>query len=94
MGTLLGPLDSAVNIAFPDITASFGIDLKAIRWVVITYVATYASLMLIFGRIGDLFGYSRVFTLGLVVCVVGFAICGAANSYLITPSGPHSAMKR
>jgi hypothetical protein len=31
IGTLLGPLDSAVNIAFPDITASFGIELKAIR---------------------------------------------------------------
>ncbi|MFT5509014.1 MAG: hypothetical protein ACI89J_002091 [Hyphomicrobiaceae bacterium] len=25
MGTLLGTLDSAVNIAFPDITARFGI---------------------------------------------------------------------
>lgn len=81
MGTLLGPLDSAVNIAFPDITASFGIELKAIRWLVIAYVTTYASLMLIFGRIGDLFGHKRVFTVGLVVCVVGFVICGSASSY-------------
>ena len=81
IGTLLGPLDSAVNIAFPDITASFGLELKAIRWVVIAYVATYASLMLVFGRIGDLFGHARVFVGGLIVCIVGFAICGAAGSY-------------
>lgn len=70
-----------MNIAFPDITASFDIKLKAIRWVVIAYVATYASLMLIFGRIGDLFGHNHVFALGLIVCVVGFAICSAANNY-------------
>ncbi len=70
-----------MNIAFPDITASFDIKLEAIRWVVIAYVATYASLMLIFGRIGDLFGHDRVFGLGLVVCVVGFAICSAASDY-------------
>lgn len=81
IGTLLGPLDSAVNIAFPDITASFGIELKAIRWVVIAYVATYASLMLIFGRIGDLFGHRHVFVAGLIVCIAGFAICSGATSY-------------
>jgi MFS family permease len=81
IGTLLGPLDSAVNIAFPDITASFGIELKTIRWVVIAYVATYASLMLVFGRIGDVFGHNHVFALGLIVCIVGFAICSAASNY-------------
>jgi len=80
-GTLLGPLDSAVNIAFPDITTSFGIELQAIRWVVIAYVATYASLMLVFGRVGDLIGHNHVFTAGLVVCILGFAMCSVAGSY-------------
>lgn len=81
LGTLLGPLDSAVNIAFPQITQSFGIELKSIRWVVIVYVATYASLMLAFGRIGDVFGHVRVFAVGLVVCIIGFAACGVAQSF-------------
>lgn len=81
LGTLTGPLDAAVNIAFPDITTSFGIELKAIRWVVIAYVATYASLMLVFGRIGDLFGHTRVFAIGLVVCSVAFALCTVAGTY-------------
>ncbi|MAI44319.1 MAG: MFS transporter [Hyphomicrobiaceae bacterium TMED74] len=81
IGTLLGPLDSAVNIAFPDITSSFGLELKAIRWVVIAYLATYASLMLVFGRVGDLIGHNRVFIAGLVVCILGFGICSIATSY-------------
>lgn len=81
LGTLTGPLDAAVNIAFPDITSSFAIELKAIRWVVIAYVATYASLMLVFGRIGDLFGHDRVFAIGLVVCSIAFAICSLAGTY-------------
>ncbi|MFY0612860.1 MAG: MFS transporter [Hyphomicrobiaceae bacterium] len=81
LGTLVGPLDSAVNIAFPDITTSFAIELKSIRWVVIAYVATYASLMLVFGRIGDLFGHARVFGVGLIVCSIAFATCSLATDY-------------
>lgn len=81
LGTLLGPLDSAVNIAFPDITRSFGLELQSIRWVVIAYVATYASLMLVFGRIGDLFGHALVFHFGLLICIAGFVICSLAEAY-------------
>src|SRR5271169_4086588 len=50
-------IDSAVNIAFPDITGSFGLPIEMIQWVVICYVLTHASLMLAFGRLGDVFGY-------------------------------------
>jgi len=81
LGTLLGPLDSAVNIAFPDITHSFQIPLQSIRWVVIAFVATYASLMLVFGRIGDLFGHHRVFGIGLAICIVSFFLCSFATAF-------------
>ena len=81
IGTLLGPLDSAVNIAFPDITQSFAIALPSIRWVIIAYVATYASLVLVFGRLGDLFGHVRVFNLGLVVSALGFLFCSLAPAF-------------
>ena len=37
--------------------------------------------MLVFGRIGDLFGHARVFSWGLMVCSVGFAICSTATDY-------------
>ncbi len=38
-----------------DNTGSFGLPIQMIQWVVICYVLTYASLMLAFGRVGDIF---------------------------------------
>ena len=49
LGTSVVPLDSAVNIAFPDITGSFGLPIEMTQWVVICYVLTHASLWLIGG---------------------------------------------
>lgn len=81
LGTLVGPLDSAVNISFPDITRSFDIPVQSIRWIIIPYVATYASLMLVFGRLGDLFGHIRIFRLGLVVSIIAYGFCGLAGTF-------------
>jgi MFS family permease len=81
LGTSVVPLDSAVNIAFPAITASFGLPIEMIQWVVICYVLTHASLMLAFGRLGDVFGYGRVFRAGLLWSGVAFLLCAAAPSF-------------
>ena len=81
MGTLVASLDTSVNIAFPDITAYFEIPLPMIQWVVICYLLTFASLMLIFGKLGDMFGHDRVFRFGLLWCVAAFILCGSATHY-------------
>lgn len=81
LGTLVGPLDSAVNIAFPAITGAFGMPQAAIQWVIVCYVILYATLLLIFGRVGDLFGHVRVFRLGLVICALAFLGSGLATSF-------------
>jgi EmrB/QacA subfamily drug resistance transporter len=81
LGTLTAPLDSAVNIAFPSITSAFGLEQAGIRWVIISYVLTYASLSLVFGKVGDLLGYRRVFVTGLVISTLGFAACAAAPNF-------------
>ncbi len=75
------PLDTAVNIAFPAITAAFGLEVRTIQWIVICYVLTYTSLMLVFGKLGDLLGYRRIFQLGLLVSVVAFVLCALAPSF-------------
>ncbi|HUC12759.1 MAG TPA: MFS transporter [Stellaceae bacterium] len=81
LGTSVVPLDTAVNIGFPDITRSFGLPIQMIQWVVICYVLTYASLMLGFGRVGDIFGHARVFRVGLAWSVAAFLLCAAAPAY-------------
>ncbi len=75
------PLDTAVNIAFPDITKSFHVPIEMIQWVVIAYVLTYASLMLAFGRVGDIFGHGRVFRIGLLWSAAAFLLCALAPAY-------------
>ena len=81
LGASVVPLDTAVNIGFPDITASFGLPIEMIQWVVICYVLTYASLLLAFGRIGDIFGHARVFRAGLLWDFAAFLLCAGAQSY-------------
>jgi EmrB/QacA subfamily drug resistance transporter len=81
LGTLCVPLDSAVNVAFPHIITAFGLDIPQIQWIVISYTLTYASLTLVFGRIGDIFGHRRIFIIGAILSTVAFAGCGAATSY-------------
>ncbi|MCW5749287.1 MAG: MFS transporter [Alphaproteobacteria bacterium] len=75
------PLDTSVNIAFPDITRAFELQVRTIQWIVICYVLTYTSLMLVFGKLGDLFGYRRIFQLGLGLSAVAFVLCALAPSF-------------
>src|SRR5215471_10472945 len=81
LGTSVVPLDTAVNIAFPDITESFGLPIETIQWVVICYVLTYSSLMLAFGRVGDIWGHGRVFRFGLLWSGAAYLLCAVAPSY-------------
>ncbi len=81
LGTLVVPLDSAVNVAFPHIIRQFAIPMPMIEWVVIAYVLTYTSLMLIFGHIGDVFGHKQVFLFGAAWSAVALLLCSLAPSY-------------
>ena len=81
LGTLVVPFDSSVNFAFPYITRAFGLPIPAIQWVVIAYTLTYAALMLVFGRVGDMLGYRRIFLAGSRWSAVAFVLCAMAPSY-------------
>jgi MFS family permease len=81
LGTLVVPFDSAVNVAFPAIIRAFALPIPAIQWVVIAYTLTYAALMLVFGRVGDMLGHRRVFLFGTGCSAAAFLWCAAAPSY-------------
>ena len=81
LGTSLAPMDSSVNAAFPAITNAFSLSVTDIRWVIIVYVLTYASLPLAFGRVGDLFGHRRVFLLGLIWSAIAYLGCALATQF-------------
>jgi MFS family permease len=81
LGTLVVPLDSAVNIDFAAIVARFGLPIPMIQWVVIAYVLTQTALMLTFGRIGDMLGYRRIFLWGTAISTVAFVVSALAPTY-------------
>src|ERR1700744_4259433 len=81
LGTLVVPLDSTVNVAFPHITRYFNLGIPAIQWLVISYTLTHASLLLVFGRAGDMLGHRRIFLIGTAWSAAAFVLCGMAQSY-------------
>ena len=81
LGTLVVPLDTALNIAFPDITADFAIPIADIQWIIIFYILTYTSLMLVCGKLGDLYGHKRIFQAGLAISALAFVLCAMAPAY-------------
>jgi len=81
LGASLAPLDIAVNVALPAITAHFRLALGDVQWLVICYVLVYGSLMLVCGKLGDLFGYRLIFRIGLAVSAVGCAACAMAPDW-------------
>lgn len=81
LGTLVVPFDSAVNVAFPHIVRALSLPIPAIQWVVIAYTLTYAALMLVFGRIGDILGYRRIFLFGTGWSALAFLACAASPSF-------------
>ncbi len=81
MGTATAQLDTSVNIAFPAITRGFDLTIGDIQWVVICYVLTYASLLLVLGRIGDTIGPATVYRAGLIWSAVALLLVSCAPSY-------------
>lgn len=87
LGTSLPAADTAVNAALPAIADALLNDPMAIRWIVVIYVLTYASLMMLLGAWGDRQGYWRVFRLGLWIGAFAYAWCALASSYSELLSG-------
>ena len=81
LGASLAPLDIAVNVALPAITAHFKVALGDVQWLVICYVLVYGSLMLVCGKLGDLFGHRLIFRIGLAISALGCAACAAAPDW-------------
>ncbi len=81
-GAFVAFLDTTiVNIAFPDISASFaGSGRDALSWVLDGYFVVIAALLVPAGGLADRFGHKRVFLLG-IASFTGFSLlCAAAPS--------------
>jgi EmrB/QacA subfamily drug resistance transporter len=72
---------TVVNIALPSAQKALGFSDANRQWIVTAYSLTFGSLLLLFGRIGDLWGRKLTLVAGLVGFSVVSAIAGAAQSF-------------
>jgi NTE family protein len=70
-----------VNVAFPDVRASFtGATLAGLSWILSAYAIVFAALLVPGGRLADVVGGRRLFLAGLAGFTVGSVLCAAAPS--------------
>jgi len=68
LSSFMGPfMISSVNVALPAIQQEFGADAVALSWVATALLLAVAVLLIPLGKIGDIYGRKKIFTLGLVV---------------------------
>lgn len=83
VGQFIVGLDQrALLVALPTLTQSFQTSLTTIQWVLLIYDLALIGSVITLGRLGDLFGRRRIYTLGFLLFVLGSALCGVARSPL------------
>src|ERR1700709_1892422 len=81
MSVLVGALDTSIlNVALPTILREFHTNLPALQWVITGYSLVFASLLIIGGRLGDIYGARRVFVIGLLLFGIGSFIASGSPS--------------
>src|SRR5271169_3745014 len=79
---LMVVLDSTVvNIALPSAQRALDFPNSDRQWVVTAYALAFGSLLLLGGRLGDMFSRKRVFIIGLAGFALSSALGGAAVSF-------------
>ncbi|WP_280194633.1 MFS transporter [Nocardia farcinica] len=78
---------SIIGIALPRMQADLGFSQENLTWVFNAYVIAFGGLLLLGGRLSDLFGARRVFAAGWVVLLVGSVLAGAAGTVAVELAG-------
>lgn len=81
LGDLMIVLDTTiVNVALPSIRADLAFSQTSLVWVVNAYILTFGGFLLLGGRLGDLYGYRRLFLAGIASFTVASLACGLADT--------------
>lgn len=81
LGSIMGPIDaSVVNVVLPTITDFFHTGISTAQWVPMIYLLMISSLLLTYGRLGDIIGYRTIYLSGLAGFIVSSALCGFSRN--------------
>lgn len=68
-----------VDTAMPRIVGSLG-GFSMLTWVITAYMLTSTATVPVYGKLADLIGRKRTFTVGAIIFVLGSALCGLSQS--------------
>ncbi|SDC43933.1 MFS transporter, DHA2 family, lincomycin resistance protein [Streptomyces prasinopilosus] len=74
---------TVVNVALPSIGAAFDVDGHTLTWVVVGYTVTGGGMLMLGGRLGDLFGRRRVLLLGTGLFGAASLLAGLAPTFAL-----------
>ncbi|MEU3465590.1 MFS transporter [Streptomyces sp. NPDC006733] len=82
LGLFIALLDvTVVTVALPTISTDLDASFSDLEWVANAYMLALAVFIVTAGRLGDIFGHRKIYTIGVVVFLAGSLACGAAGEF-------------
>jgi len=78
---------SIIGVALPRIQEDLGFSQESLSWVFNAYVVAFGGLLLLGGRLSDLFGARRLFSAGWAILLIGSLVAGLASEVWIELTG-------
>ena len=85
LGAFIAALDQTVVVtALPSVMLDLKIpitELDRVSWIITAYLLGYTVAMPLIGRLGDVYGYPRVYQASLIVFCIGTSLVAISNSF-------------
>src|SRR5688572_8235247 len=79
LGTFVAYSDSSmINIALPSLAGYFQVDMSVIEAIITFYLLMLTGLVVIFGRVADMYGRKKLYILGFAIFTIASSLCGIA----------------
>lgn len=71
---------SVLNVSIPTLILDLDTDIATVQWAITGYALTFATFLIVGGRLGDMFGHRRMFVFGAGLFAIGSVIASVAPS--------------
>ena len=79
LSMLMPSLDTSIaNVGLPTLAAAFGASFPQVQWIVLAYLIAVTALIVVVGRLGDMFGRRRLLLIGIGLFTAASVLCGVA----------------
>lgn len=78
---------SIIGVALPTIQTELGFSAEGLSWIFNAYVIAFGGLLLLGGKLGDVFGARRMFMLGFAILTGASLLAGLAESQAVLIAG-------